>query len=189
VSSGVTLQRSSPRLVLASASASRRVVEVYVSEPVSSWMPSANTVASSGVTAISRSARIPTSVVVRAPSVERTAFSGRTHPGSSPVWWSKTTFSTSGSSASGSSSPSRPACTVSTTTSRRTASSATRDGSAQCSSSACSRANSRTLRFSTLGSTAVDPGYRQRAASSDPNASKSVFTCVAMTSSLRMGTF
>ena len=47
-----------------SASASRWVTAGYVSEPVSSWMPSANTVASSGVGSISRSARIPTSVVV-----------------------------------------------------------------------------------------------------------------------------
>ena len=172
----------------ASASASRRVEDVYVSEPVSSWIPSANTVASRGVTAISRSARMPTSVVVSAPSVERTAFSGRTQSGSSPAWWSKTTFSTFGSSATGSSSPSRAACTVSTTTSRRTASSATREGSAQCSSSACSRANSRTFRLRTLGSTDVEPGYRQRAANRDPNASKSVFTWVAMISSALIGT-
>ena len=39
-----------------------------MSEPVSSWMPSANAVASSGVIEISRSARMPTSVVVNAPS-------------------------------------------------------------------------------------------------------------------------
>ena len=64
----------------------------------------------------------------------------------------------------------------------------TRDGSAQCSSSACSRANSRTFRLRTLGSTAVEPGYRQRAANRDPNASKSVFTWVAMISSALIGT-
>ena len=69
-------------------------------------MPSAKAVASSGVTAISRSARMPTSVVVSAPSSERTVCSDA-HSGGSPAWWSKTTFSTSGSSATDSSSPRR----------------------------------------------------------------------------------
>ena len=83
-----------------SASTSRCVVVAYVSEPVSSWIPSANAVASSGVGASSRSATIPTSVVVSAPSVDSTAASSDTQSGSScSAWWSKRTFSTSGSSA------------------------------------------------------------------------------------------
>ena len=94
----------------ASASTSRWVVVAYVSEPVSSWMPSAKAVASSGVGCSSRSARMPTSVVVNAPSVEMTADSAETQSGTpcSP-WWSKSTVSTAGSSATLSSSPSREA--------------------------------------------------------------------------------
>ena len=67
----------------ASASASRWVTVGYVSEPVSSWIPSANTVASSGVGSSSRSARIPTSVVVSAPSSDVTTFSGFSQSGCS----------------------------------------------------------------------------------------------------------
>jgi hypothetical protein len=48
-------------------------------------MPRAKAVASIGLTSTSRSARIATIVVVRAPSSERTAFSGRTQSSSSPA--------------------------------------------------------------------------------------------------------
>ena len=56
--SGVVRKRSTRcwsapgRMQKASASASRAVVVGNVSDPVSSWMPSANRVASSGVTAM-----------------------------------------------------------------------------------------------------------------------------------------
>ena len=48
---------------------------------MSSWIPSAKAVASSGVGRSSRSATIPTSVVVSAPSVDRTAASSDTQSG------------------------------------------------------------------------------------------------------------
>ena len=54
-----------------------------VSEPVASWIPSANTNASSEEGSSPRSARIPTSVVVSAPSSESTTASGSTQTGSS----------------------------------------------------------------------------------------------------------
>jgi hypothetical protein len=52
------------------------VVVEKVSEPVSSWMPRANTVASNGVMAIPRWARMPTSNVTSDPSLELTRLSG-----------------------------------------------------------------------------------------------------------------
>ena len=63
------------RMQKASASASRVVVVENVSEPVSSWMPSANTVASKGVTAMPRSAMMCTSSVTSEPSPELTSAS------------------------------------------------------------------------------------------------------------------
>ncbi len=47
-----------------------------VSEPVSSWMPRANTVASNGVIAMPRCAKMPTSSVTSDPSAELTRLSG-----------------------------------------------------------------------------------------------------------------
>ncbi|OPZ43046.1 MAG: hypothetical protein BWY94_01964 [Actinobacteria bacterium ADurb.BinA094] len=64
------------RMQKASASASRVVVVANVSEPVSSWMPSANTVASKGVTGMPRSAMMRTSSVTSEPSFELTSASG-----------------------------------------------------------------------------------------------------------------
>ena len=64
------------RMQYASASASRVVVVAKVSEPVSSWMPSANTVASNGVTGMPRSAMMRTSSVTSEPSLELTSASG-----------------------------------------------------------------------------------------------------------------
>ena len=60
----------------ASASASAGVVVENVSEPVSSWMPSANTVASNGVMARPRSAAMRTSSVTSEPSREVIRASG-----------------------------------------------------------------------------------------------------------------
>ncbi len=60
---------------------SRCVVEGYVSEPVSSWIPRAKAVASRAVGSSSRSARMPTSVVVSAPSSDSTTVSGSTQSG------------------------------------------------------------------------------------------------------------
>ncbi len=60
------------RMQYASASASLVVVVANVSEPVSSWMPRANTVASNGVTGMPRSAMMRTSSVTSEPSPELT---------------------------------------------------------------------------------------------------------------------
>ena len=64
------------RMQYASASASRVVVVANVSDPVSSWMPSAKTVASNGVTGMPRSAMIRTRSVTSDPSPELTSASG-----------------------------------------------------------------------------------------------------------------
>ena len=64
------------RMHHASASASRVVVVANVSDPVSSWMPRAKTVASKGVTGMPRSAMIRTSSVTSDPSLELTSASG-----------------------------------------------------------------------------------------------------------------
>ena len=127
-SSGVRRKRETSswrapcRMHQASASASRSVLPGKVSEPVSSWMPSAKAVASNGVTVMPRPARMPTSVVVSAPSAETTTSSGSAQSGAGSPWWSNTTFSTAASRATGwSRSSRRSACTVSTITSRRIA--------------------------------------------------------------------
>ena len=85
------------RMQKASASTSRTVVVGKVSEPVSSWMPSANRVASSGVTAMPRSLMMRSISVTSEPSSESDeARPGETKPGRPPSgrWWSKTTTST-----------------------------------------------------------------------------------------------
>ena len=63
---------------------------------------------------------------------------------------------------------------VSTTIARVTPDRSQRAASTRSSSPSCSATNSRTLRLSPPCSTTWAPGYNRRAASIDPNASKSV---------------
>ena len=77
---------SAPRCMhRASASASRGVVVEKVSEPVSSWMPRANTVASNGVMGMPRSATMRTMSVTSEPSSEVTRLSAGMKSGRSPA--------------------------------------------------------------------------------------------------------
>ena len=133
----------------ASASTSRTVVVGNVSEPVSSWIPRANTVASSGVTSSPRSATMRSISVTSEPSWEVITLAGSTNAGRPPAgrWWSNTTISTPGCSVKGPSSPSRLAWTVSTSTRRVTPARSTTPASITGISSANSVRNSRTLRL------------------------------------------
>ena len=69
----------------ASASTSRRVVVGKVSEPVSSWMPSANSVASSGLTSSPRSATMRSISVTSEPSSDVITLAGSMKAGSAPA--------------------------------------------------------------------------------------------------------
>ena len=148
-------------------------------------------VASSGVGCSSRSARMPTSVVVSAPSVERTAASGHTQSGQVVLTVVvEEHLLDAGSSATRSSSPSRDACArldddqpadgveLEAARPRRPRRAPPRAGG---------RSRGRSGSASPTATTAS--GYSRRAASIAPNASKSVFPCVAMTCSARMGPF